>query len=92
MELIIFAAILVVALGACYALWRDSKKQQEVVMKEVNALKSQLEGLLADYDEMEKEVDEAEEAMRKIDEEIEFEQELNRVLLALNKKMITFDN
>ena len=92
MELIIFAAILVVALGVCYALWRDSKKQHEVVMKEVNALKSQLEGLLADYDEMEKEVDEAEEAMRKIDEEIEFEQELNRVLLALNKKMITFDN
>lgn len=92
MEIIIFAAILVVALGVCYAMWRDSKKQHEAVMKEVTTLKSQLEGLLADYDEMEKEVDEAEEAMRRIDEEIEFEQELNRVLLALNKKMITFDN
>ena len=92
MELIIFAIILVVASLVNYAMWRNSRKRYEEYMKSVGALNAQLQKLLDDYDKLGKEVDEAENAMHRIDDEIEFEQELHRVILALNNKMTNFEN
>ena len=89
MELIIFAIILVVASLVNYAMWRNSRKRYEEYMKSVGALNAQLQKLL---DKLGKEVDEAENAMHRIDDEIEFEQELHRVILALNNKMTNFEN
>ena len=52
-------------------------------MKSIEDLNSRLEELLAGYDEMDKELDNAEDAMRSIDEEIDEVKKLRNALLSL---------
>lgn len=83
MELLIMAAVVVAAVVFCYILWRDSKKRYQAYMKSIEDLNSRLEELLAGYDEMDKELDNAEDAMRNIDEEIDEVKKLRNALLSL---------
>ena len=90
--LIIFTVVLVLTIVAHFLFWRDSKKRYENFYKEVVTLKSSLQSLLDGYDAIEKEMGEAENAMQRLDAEIEFGQKMHQVLLALNNKISSLEN
>ena len=83
MELLIIAVVVLAALVFCFILWRDSRKRYQAYMESIEDLNSKLEALLAGYEEMEKELDNAEGAMRNIDREIDEVKQLRNMLLSL---------
>ena len=90
--LYIFIAVIMMALVICFILWRNSKKQSQAYLKEIENLNSRLEALLASYDEMEKELDDAEEAMRRIDKGIGEVKQLRDILLTSHPPKTTLNN
>lgn len=92
MELLILAIVVLMALFVCLLLWRDSKKRYQAYMKSIEDLNSRLEELLAGYDEMDKELDNAEDAMRSIDEEIDEVKKLRNALLSLPHQKKSLNN
>ena len=69
--LIIFSAILVLSVIAHYFFWKDSKKRYSEYMKRVEALNERIKQLEASDNEIDKMLDEAENAIGRIDEGIE---------------------
>ena len=69
--LIIIAAILVASVIVHYFLWMDSKRRYEENMKEAEAIKERIRQLETSTQEMDKMLDDAEEAIDRIDEGIE---------------------
>ena len=92
MELLFWAVVVVAALVFCYILWRDSRKRYQAYMKSIEDLNSRLEELLAGYDDMNKELDNAEDAMRNIDEEIDEVKKLRNALLSLPHQKKSLNN
>lgn len=87
-ELIIFSTILVFSVVAHFFFWKDSKKRYDEYMKRVEALNERIEQLEASDNEIDKMLDEAENAMGRIDEGIE---DL-RSGRFMRKEKPTFDN
>ena len=87
-ELIIFSTILVFSVVAHFFFWKDSKKRYDEYMKQADALKKKIEQLEASDNEIDKMLDEAENAMGRIDEGIE---DL-RSGRFMRKEKPTFDN
>ena len=83
MELLILSIVVLVALVICLLLWRDSKKRYQAYIKSIEDLNSRLEELLAGYDEIDKELDNAEDAVRNFDKEIDEIKQLRNALLSL---------
>ena len=92
MELLILAAVVVAVLVFCYILWRDSKKRYQAYMESVKDLNTKLDALLAGYDEMDKELDNAEDAMRNIDKEIDEVKQFRNMLLSLPHQKSSLNN
>ena len=70
-ELIIFSTILILSVVAHYFFWKDSKKRYSEYMKRVEALNERIKQLEASDNEIDKMLDEAENAIGRIDEGIE---------------------
>ena len=70
-ELIIFSAILVVSVILHLFFWLNSKKRYKDYMKRQEALNKRIEQLEASNEEMDRVLDDAEDAMARIDEGIE---------------------
>lgn len=92
MELLILSIVVLVALVICLLLWRDSKKRYQAYMKSIEDLNSRLEDLLAGYNEMDKQLDNAEDAMRNIDKEIDEVKKLRNALLSLPRQKKSLNN
>ena len=92
MELLIIAIVVLVALVVCFLLWHDSKMRYQAYMKSIEDLNSRLEELLAGYDEMDKELDNAEDAMWTIDKEIDEVKQLRNALLTLPHQKKSLNN
>ena len=92
MDLLILSIVVLVALVVCFLLWRDSKKRYQAYLKSIEDLNSRLEELLAGYDKMDKELDNAEDAMRNIDREIDEVKKLRNALLSLPHQKKSINN
>ena len=71
MELIIFSVVMVVSVLAHYFFWRSSKKRYSECIKLTEAINKKLKQLETSNEEMDIIIDEAEEAIDRIDEGIE---------------------
>ena len=87
-ELIVFAAILVISVIVHVFLWLDSKKQYKAVMKEFQALSKQMKQLEANYENMDGVLDSADEEVERIGREID----TLRSALFLGKRKPKLDN
>ena len=83
LELIILSVVLVLTVVAHFFFWRDNKKRYGEFMKQLDALKETLKQLEANDIEIDKMLDDAEEAIDRIDEGIE---DLRSVWFLNNKK------
>ena len=92
MELLILSIVVLVALVICLLLWRDSKKRYQAYIKSIEDLNSRLEELLAGYDEIDKELDNAEDAVRNFDKEIDEIKQLRNALLSLPHQKNSLNN
>lgn len=87
-ELIIFSAILIVSVILHFLFWLDSKKRYAEYMKRQEDLNKRIEKLEESHGEMDRMLDDAEEAIDRIDKGIEG----LRKRRVLNKKKTIFEN
>ena len=69
--MIIFCVVLVLSVAAHFILWRDGKRQYDETMKRIVSINKKLMQLEANDVEIDKMLDDAEEAIDRIDEGIE---------------------
>lgn len=87
-EVVILAAILVISVIVHVILWRDSTKQHKAIMKDFQGLIERLHQLEANYDDMDNELDLADEDVERIGRDIE----LLRSALLMGKRKPNLDN